>query len=166
MLITNKKKKKLRVSRCFSQQNKTAQQFLHNSTTIFTTTHCAEFYTLFSHKILHNCTAHTTTQLHTCCSSLCLRARPYTPGTKSADTKGPCGPVLGASAQAVKECGCRGEAAKTPRWAKKKHSGAGAWYTWSARSNMLTEHTCMAIIYVRVYKYASLNTRIHAYAVN
>ena len=55
----------------------------------FTQTSCA-------HKILYNCTAHKiphTTHAHTCCSSLCLRARRYTPGTKSADTKGPCGPA-------------------------------------------------------------------------
>ena len=45
-------------------------------------------------KILHNSfRTKKTSTTHTCCSSLCLRARRYTPGTKSADTKGPCGPA-------------------------------------------------------------------------
>ena len=61
---------------------------------------CAEFYTTCAHNFSTTARAHSSTQLHTCCSSLCLRARRYTPGTKSADTKGPCGPAT--------QCQCTG----------------------------------------------------------
>ena len=59
--------------------------------------------------------------------------------------RGHVAPPLGASAQAAKECGCRGEVARTQKLAKKKYSGGGEGYTRSVWSNMLTEHICMAI---------------------
>ena len=117
MLINNNKK---RISHCFSQQNKTAQQFLHNFHKNF------HDYTL--RRILHNSLraqnslqlhcAPNSTQLHTHTrvAHPCVFAPDAThPAQSPLTQRGHVARPLGASAQAAKECGCRGEAAKTSR---------------------------------------------------